>query len=89
MPKAKSETEMQLAEAASARATKSTAARATRPAASARPKQGLYDPRNEHDACGVGFIANLKNEKSHRIVAERPADRAEPRPIAARSAPIR
>ncbi|KAB0678776.1 glutamate synthase large subunit [Aureimonas leprariae] len=29
---------------------------------------GLYDPRNEHDACGVGFIANMKNEKSHSIV---------------------
>ena len=24
------------------------------------PKQGLYDPRNEHDACGVGFVANIK-----------------------------
>jgi hypothetical protein len=23
------------------------------------PKQGLYDPRNEHDACGVGFIAHM------------------------------
>ncbi len=29
---------------------------------------GLYDPRNEHDACGVGFIAHMKNEKSHSIV---------------------
>jgi glutamate synthase domain-containing protein 2/glutamate synthase domain-containing protein 1/glutamate synthase domain-containing protein 3 len=33
-------------------------------------KQGLYDPRAEHDACGVGFIANLKGEKSHRIVRQ-------------------
>jgi len=33
-------------------------------------KQGLYDPRNEHDACGVGFVANIKNEKSHDIVAK-------------------
>jgi len=34
-----------------------------------RPKkQGLYNPANEHDACGVGFIANIKNEKSHEIV---------------------
>src|ERR1700749_2764678 len=33
----------------------------------ARP--GLYDPRYEHDACGVGFIANIKNRKSHGILA--------------------
>lgn len=32
--------------------------------------QGLYDPRNEHDACGVGFIAHMKGERSHRIVAD-------------------
>jgi len=31
-------------------------------------KQGLYDPRNEHDACGVGFVANIKGRKSHDIV---------------------
>ena len=31
-------------------------------------KQGLYDPRNEHDACGVGFLAHIKNRKSHDIV---------------------
>ena len=31
-------------------------------------KQGLYDPRFEHDACGVGFVANIKGEKSHDIV---------------------
>ena len=30
--------------------------------------QGLYDPRNEHDACGVGFVANMHNDKSHDIV---------------------
>ena len=30
--------------------------------------QGLYDPRYEHDACGVGFIVDLKNRKSHEIV---------------------
>ena len=36
-----------------------------------RPKrQGLYDPRNEHDACGVGFIAHMKGEKSHQIVRD-------------------
>jgi glutamate synthase (NADPH/NADH) large chain len=27
--------------------------------------QGLYHPRNEHDGCGVGFIAQMKNEKSN------------------------
>ena len=32
-------------------------------------KQGLYDPRNEHDACGVGFIAHIKGKKSHDIVS--------------------
>src|SRR5579875_2411832 len=32
-------------------------------------RQGLYDPRYEHDACGVGFIANIKNRKSHAILA--------------------
>ena len=33
-------------------------------------RQGLYDPANEHDACGVGFIAHIKNRKSHAIVAD-------------------
>jgi glutamate synthase (ferredoxin) len=32
------------------------------------PKQGLYDPRFEHDACGVGFVVHIKGEKSHEIV---------------------
>ena len=32
--------------------------------------QGLYDPRNEHDACGVGFVANMKGAKSHQIVKD-------------------
>ncbi|MGH7046347.1 MAG: glutamate synthase large subunit [Stellaceae bacterium] len=32
-------------------------------------RQGLYDPRNEHDACGVGFVANIKGRKSHDIIA--------------------
>ncbi len=31
-------------------------------------KQGLYDPAHEHDACGVGFIANIRNQKSHDII---------------------
>jgi len=34
------------------------------------PKQGLYDPRNEHDACGIGFIADIKGRKSHKIVQD-------------------
>ncbi len=33
------------------------------------PAQGLYDPRNEHDACGVGFVCHMKGNKSHSIVA--------------------
>jgi len=33
-------------------------------------KQGLYDPANEHDACGVGFIAHIKGERSHQIVVD-------------------
>ena len=32
------------------------------------PPQGFYDSRNEHDACGVGFVAHIKGEKSHAIV---------------------
>jgi len=32
--------------------------------------QGLYDPRNEHDACGIGFIANIHNRKSHKIIED-------------------
>src|SRR6266568_9223262 len=30
--------------------------------------QGLYDPANEHDACGMGFVANIKGVQSHDIV---------------------
>ncbi|MDI2126248.1 glutamate synthase large subunit [Yinghuangia seranimata] len=51
------------------------------PAASSTPRQGplfsaipaaqgLYDPRNEHDACGVGFVATLTGEPSHDIVQQ-------------------
>ncbi|MEX0784974.1 MAG: glutamate synthase central domain-containing protein, partial [Dehalococcoidia bacterium] len=32
--------------------------------------QGLYDPANEHDSCGVGFIVNLKGQRSHQIVLD-------------------
>ncbi|HEX8357618.1 MAG TPA: hypothetical protein VF610_09410, partial [Segetibacter sp.] len=31
---------------------------------------GLYDPSFEHDACGIGFVANIKNNKSHQIVSD-------------------
>ena len=33
-------------------------------------RQGLYDPRNEHDACGVGFVVNIKGRKSHDIISQ-------------------
>jgi glutamate synthase domain-containing protein 1 len=28
----------------------------------------LYDPRNEHDACGVGFVVDIKGRKSHGVI---------------------
>ncbi len=34
------------------------------------PRHGLYDPSTEHDACGVGFVAHIKGEKSRDIVAQ-------------------
>ncbi|MFP8834601.1 glutamate synthase-related protein [Hydrogenophaga sp. XSHU_21] len=33
-------------------------------------QHGLYDPANEHDSCGVGFVAHIKGEKSHAIVEQ-------------------
>src|SRR5690348_13066781 len=33
-------------------------------------RHGLYDPQLEHDACGVGFVAHLKGEKSRDIVEQ-------------------
>ncbi len=33
-------------------------------------KQGLYDPRFEHDSCGVGFVAHIKGKKSHTIIKQ-------------------
>src|SRR5512133_3704188 len=33
-------------------------------------KQGLYDPQFEHEACGVGFVVNMKGKKSHEIVRQ-------------------
>ncbi len=38
--------------------------------ASMPPPQGLYDPRREHDSCGIGFVANIKNRKSHSIIQQ-------------------
>jgi glutamate synthase (ferredoxin) len=34
------------------------------------PKQGLYDPQFEHEACGVGFVVNVKGQKAHSIVKQ-------------------
>src|SRR5436190_5264616 len=34
------------------------------------PAQGLYDPANERDACGIGFVVNISGQKSHDIVAK-------------------
>ena len=42
------------------------------------PAEGLYDPANEKDSCGVGFIADIKGRKSHTIVAG-PRDPVQPR----------
>ncbi|WP_250529233.1 glutamate synthase-related protein [Caballeronia sp. ATUFL_F1_KS4A] len=41
------------------------------PAAGSLPAaQGMYDPANEHDACGVGFVAHIKGKKSHEIIQQ-------------------
>ena len=32
--------------------------------------QGLYNPAQEHDACGVGFVAHIKGQKSHAIIEQ-------------------
>ena len=32
------------------------------------PRQGLYDPANEHDACGVGMVVDIAGRKTHQIV---------------------
>jgi len=34
------------------------------------PKQGLYSPEFEHDACGMGFVSHIKGRKSHQIVEQ-------------------
>jgi glutamate synthase domain-containing protein 2/glutamate synthase domain-containing protein 1/glutamate synthase domain-containing protein 3 len=33
-------------------------------------QQGLYDPANEHDACGMGFVAHIHGERSRKVVAD-------------------
>lgn len=33
-------------------------------------KQGLYDPRYEHDSCGIGFVVNIDGSKSHNIIKD-------------------
>ena len=33
-------------------------------------KKGLYSPEQEHDACGVGVVANIKGQKTHQIIDE-------------------
>ncbi|HEX6729820.1 MAG TPA: glutamate synthase large subunit [Pyrinomonadaceae bacterium] len=33
-------------------------------------KQGLYDPRYEHDACGMGFVVDISGRKSHAIIEQ-------------------
>jgi len=38
--------------------------------ASAPPRQGLYDPSFEHEACGVGFVVDIKGRASHRILEQ-------------------
>ena len=32
--------------------------------------QGLYDPAHEHDACGLGFIAQIKGRKTHDVIVQ-------------------
>jgi glutamate synthase domain-containing protein 2/glutamate synthase domain-containing protein 1/glutamate synthase domain-containing protein 3 len=34
------------------------------------PAQGLYHPGQEHDACGIGFVASIRGEKSHKIILD-------------------
>jgi len=47
-----------------------TEAQPGQPLLSAPPKQGLYDPQFEHDACGLGFVVNMKGRKSHQLVSD-------------------
>src|SRR3990172_7429710 len=37
---------------------------------STEPARGLYDPRFEHDGCGVGFVAHIKGRKTHGVIED-------------------
>lgn len=41
-----------------------------RPLSAPRVAHGLYDPAYEHDACGMGFVAHIRNKKSHDIICD-------------------
>ena len=56
------------AEGHAARTTVTGSTLATRLGAAA--EKGLYNPSREHDACGVGFVAHMKGEKSHRVISD-------------------
>lgn len=56
------------AEGHAAKTTATGSTLATRLGAAAA--KGLYNPSREHDACGVGFVAHMKGEKSHRVIAD-------------------
>ncbi len=51
------------------------------------PKQGLYDPGQEHDACGIGLVVNIRGARSHDIVSQAisPDQLVHPRGAAART----
>lgn len=40
----------------------------TTPGTETQRKQGLYDPKHEHDACGMGFVVNIKGKQSNKII---------------------
>src|SRR3954463_13571981 len=44
--------------------------RPPRPGAGLPEAQGLYDPQHEHDACGMGFVAHLRGERSARVLKD-------------------
>src|SRR5258705_12998830 len=39
-----------------------------RDAVEAEQRSGLYSPLNEHDSCGVGFVVNIKGNRSHELI---------------------
>jgi glutamate synthase (NADPH/NADH) large chain len=60
----------QYAGTGSARGLKSASTKPSRADWSTPEPQGLFDPRDEKDSCGVGFIADIKGRKSHQIVED-------------------